>query len=83
MVSLCTIVPPCILVICNNPVYVHPHSKSVLMQAILADTEFLASNGIMDYSLLTCIDETTGELVVGIIGGCGIYACGQIFFTVG
>lgn len=38
------------------------------MQAILADTEFLAQNSIMDYSLLTCIHEDTGELVVGIIG---------------
>ena len=38
------------------------------MQAILADTEFLAQNAIMDYSLLTCIDDSTGELVVGIIG---------------
>lgn len=54
--------------ICNCPVYVYPHSKCVLMQAILADTEFLAKNSIMDYSLLTCIDEASGELVVGIIG---------------
>lgn len=53
---------------CCNPVYVHPHSKCVLMQAVLADTEFLAQNAIMDYSLLTCIDEDSGELVVGIIG---------------
>ena len=38
------------------------------MRAILADTEFLAENSIMDYSLLTCIDSSTGELVVGVIG---------------
>ena len=38
------------------------------MQAIIADTEFLEENTIMDYSLLTCIDSSTGELVVGIIG---------------
>ena len=38
------------------------------MQAILADTQFLASNSIMDYSLLTALDEDNGELVVGIIG---------------
>lgn len=54
--------------ICYSPVYVHPHSKSVLMQSVLTDTEFLAANAIMDYSLLTCIDETTEELVIGIIG---------------
>ena len=57
-------------VICQNPVYVYPHSKSILMQAIIADTEFLEENSIMDYSLLTCIDHSTGELVVGIIGEC-------------
>ena len=54
--------------ICYSPVYIHPHSKVVLMRAIQEDTEFLARNAIMDYSLLTCIDDQTGELVVGIIG---------------
>ena len=38
------------------------------MQSILADTQFLAANSIMDYSLLTALDEEKGELVVGIIG---------------
>ena len=38
------------------------------MQAIQEDTKFLSQNAIMDYSLLTCIDENTGELVIGIIG---------------
>ena len=54
--------------ICYSPVYVYPHSKAVLMRAIQEDTQFLAQNAIMDYSLLTCIDDRTGELVVGIIG---------------
>ena len=62
------VISPSHIVICYNPVYVYPHSKCVLMQAILADSEFLAQNSIMDYSLLTCIDEESGELVVGIIG---------------
>ena len=57
-----------LLAICHDPVYVHPHSKFVLMQAVFADSEFLAQNSIMDYSLLTCIDNTTGQLIVGIIG---------------
>lgn len=52
----------------NTPVYVWPHSKTVLMQAIQADTQFLATNSIMDYSLLTALDQENGELVVGIIG---------------
>ena len=51
-----------------TPVYIWPHSKAVLMQAILADTQFLANNSIMDYSLLAALDEENGELVVGIIG---------------
>ena len=54
--------------ICYSPVYVYSHSKSVLMAAIDNDTRFLAENSVMDYSLLTCIDEASGELVVGIIG---------------
>ena len=52
----------------SNPVYVWPHSKAVLMQAIINDTEFLSKNSIMDYSLLTALDKAKGELVVGIIG---------------
>ena len=63
--------------ICYSPVYVYPHSKAVLMRAIQEDTQFLAQNAIMDYSLLTCIDDQTGELVVGIIGGC-VYGGGGL-----
>ena len=66
--SLPPLSPSLSAVICQNPVYVYPHSKNILMQAIIADTEFLEENSIMDYSLLTCIDSSTGELVVGIIG---------------
>ena len=57
-----------VVVVYSNPVYVWPHTKAVLMQAIIADTLFLANNSIMDYSLLTGLDEEKGELVVGIIG---------------
>eukprot|EP00731_Ephydatia_muelleri_P004494 Em0002g670a len=53
--------------ICNTPVYVHRHSKHVLMQAISMDTQFLAENRVMDYSLLACVEDATGELVLGII----------------
>ena len=48
--------------------YVHPHSKRVLMSAISMDTQFLAENRVMDYSLLACVEDATGELVLGIIG---------------
>lgn len=53
---------------CDNPLYIQPHSKTVLMQAIQADTQFLASLSVMDYSLLVGLDESSKELVVGIIG---------------
>lgn len=46
------------------------------MRAIQEDTEFLAQNAVMDYSLLTCIDDQTGELVVGIIGELRLYWSG-------
>lgn len=49
-----------------------PHSKVVLVQAILADTLFLASNHIMDYSLLVALDKEKGEVVVGLIGRRGM-----------
>ena len=69
-VSLCLKVHTVYVSCSYSPVYVYPHSKAVLMRAIQEDTQFLAQNAIMDYSLLTCIDDQTGELVVGIIGGC-------------
>ena len=51
----------------DSPLYLHQHSKVVLMSAITRDTEFLASHLIMDYSLLIGVDESK-ELVIGIIG---------------
>lgn len=38
------------------------------MKAINNDVTFLASQSIMDYSLLVGLDESCQELVVGIIG---------------
>jgi 1-phosphatidylinositol-3-phosphate 5-kinase len=40
----------------------------VLTLAIEKDTQFLASQGVMDYSLLVGLDEQSKELVLGIIG---------------
>ena len=40
----------------------------MLIKAIQADTEFLSHNNVMDYSMLTGIDENNKELVLGIIG---------------
>lgn len=52
----------------DSPLYVYPHSKTVLNRAIEKDSEFLANNFVMDYSLLVGIDEGKKELVIGIIG---------------
>lgn len=57
-----------ILVSCESPLYVHPHSKIILSQAINDDAEFLSSQLVMDYSLLVGLDEDSNELVLGIIG---------------
>lgn len=53
--------------ICDNPLYIRNHSKSVLDRAIRRDTHFLSELGVMDYSLLVGFDETKQALVVGII----------------
>lgn len=50
-----------------HPLYVHVHSKRVLLEALQSDTDFLRSKGVMDYSLLVGIDKDHSEYVVGII----------------
>ncbi len=52
----------------DSPLYIRPHSKTVLTLAITSDTQFLSSNLVMDYSLLVGVEEDQGELVLGIIG---------------
>lgn len=51
----------------ESPLYIRSHSKTVLALAIDRDSRFLASNLVMDYSLLVGLDEVKKELVVGII----------------
>ncbi|XP_045464624.1 1-phosphatidylinositol 3-phosphate 5-kinase [Harmonia axyridis] len=52
---------------CDSPLYILPHSKAVLAAAIENDTDFLASQSVMDYSLLVGLDSEKKELVLGII----------------
>lgn len=52
----------------DNPLYIRSHCKSVLRAAIHSDAYFLSSHLIIDYSLLVGRDDTTDQLVVGIIG---------------
>ncbi|XP_033114727.1 1-phosphatidylinositol 3-phosphate 5-kinase-like [Anneissia japonica] len=54
-------------VMVDSPIYIRPHTKTVLARAVQNDSTFLASHFIMDYSLLVGIDDSTNELVVGII----------------
>uniref|UniRef100_A0A670YKD0 1-phosphatidylinositol 3-phosphate 5-kinase n=1 Tax=Pseudonaja textilis TaxID=8673 RepID=A0A670YKD0_PSETE len=51
----------------DNPLYIRSHSKAVLKASIHSDSYFLSSHLIIDYSLLVGRDDTTNELVVGII----------------
>nr|XP_034994231.1 1-phosphatidylinositol 3-phosphate 5-kinase isoform X3 [Zootoca vivipara] len=51
----------------DNPLYIRSHSKAVLKASIHSDSHFLSSHLIIDYSLLVGRDDTTDELVVGII----------------
>jgi 1-phosphatidylinositol-3-phosphate 5-kinase len=51
----------------ENPIYVRPHTKFVLMQAIDNDSCFLSSYCVMDYSLLCGFDQSSGEVWVGMI----------------
>lgn len=52
---------------CDRPLYIRPHSKTVLALAINNDTQFLSSQLVMDYSLLVGVDDDAKHLVVGII----------------
>uniref|UniRef100_A0A452R0A7 1-phosphatidylinositol 3-phosphate 5-kinase n=1 Tax=Ursus americanus TaxID=9643 RepID=A0A452R0A7_URSAM len=51
----------------DNPLYIRSHSKAVLRASIRSDAHFLSSHLIIDYSLLVGRDDTSNELVVGII----------------
>eukprot|EP01135_Chromosphaera_perkinsii_P001317 Nk52_evm44s164 gene=Nk52_evmTU44s164 len=51
----------------ESPLFLRPHSKTVLKRCIWNDTLFLCNLQVMDYSLLVGIDETNKQLVIGII----------------
>ncbi|KAM0747524.1 SAICAR synthase-like protein, partial [Meredithblackwellia eburnea MCA 4105] len=46
---------------------IYSHSKTLLRDALLNDSQFLAKCGNIDYSLLVGVNDTTHELVVGLI----------------
>ncbi|XP_042381807.1 putative 1-phosphatidylinositol-3-phosphate 5-kinase FAB1C isoform X2 [Zingiber officinale] len=51
----------------TKPIFLGGKAKREMERAIWNDTSFLASIGVMDYSLLVGVDETQNELVIGII----------------
>ncbi|KAH7656449.1 1-phosphatidylinositol-3-phosphate 5-kinase protein [Dioscorea alata] len=51
----------------TSPIFVGNKAKRLLERAVWNDTSFLASIGVMDYSLLVGVDEENHELVLGII----------------
>uniref|UniRef100_A0A3P8ZKM4 1-phosphatidylinositol 3-phosphate 5-kinase n=1 Tax=Esox lucius TaxID=8010 RepID=A0A3P8ZKM4_ESOLU len=51
----------------DNPLYIRAHCKAILRAAIHSDAYFLSSHLIIDYSLLVGRDDTTDQLVLGII----------------
>ncbi|KAI8918465.1 hypothetical protein DFJ77DRAFT_455645 [Powellomyces hirtus] len=59
----------------------HGHSKKILMDSIINDTQFLASSNIMDYSLLVGINDARKELVVGIVDFIGPYTWYKVLET--
>jgi 1-phosphatidylinositol-3-phosphate 5-kinase len=57
-----------ILVAYKSPLFVREQSKKLLRMSLFNDTLFLEKLNVMDYSLVVGVDETTNELVVGIVG---------------
>uniref|UniRef100_A0A8C0F8F6 1-phosphatidylinositol 3-phosphate 5-kinase n=1 Tax=Bubo bubo TaxID=30461 RepID=A0A8C0F8F6_BUBBB len=63
----------------DNPLYIRSHCKAVLRASIHSDSQFLSSHLIIDYSLLVGRDDTSNELVVGIIGKLSsVFSCFQL-----
>lgn len=56
-----------IRITCDCPLYIRAKSKKILMEAIDKDSNFLASNSVMDYSLLVGVDKDNMKLILGII----------------
>jgi len=47
------------------------HSRTLLLDAVSNDVEFLSSNGNIDFSLLVGVDDEANTLVVGLIDTLG------------
>ncbi|GAA5894532.1 hypothetical protein JCM8208_006266 [Rhodotorula glutinis] len=57
----------------EGQLYIYPHSKALLRDALANDVRFLSDNGGIDFSLLVGVDDTHQELVVGLIDTLGVF----------
>ncbi|KZT58410.1 hypothetical protein CALCODRAFT_468352 [Calocera cornea HHB12733] len=55
------------------PVYVTPHSRLVVREAIRSDAAFLTSANIMDYSMLLGVDDQDHTIACGLVDTIGSY----------
>ena len=51
----------------GSALYLHPHARYLLQQALENDTDFFLGANIIDYSLLVGVDDANGQLVMGIV----------------
>lgn len=58
----------------RNATLINTHSNAILQHAIRADSDFLARNLIMDYSLLLGLDEERCQLVCGLVDTIGSFS---------
>ncbi|VDO29958.1 unnamed protein product [Haemonchus placei] len=66
----------------NKQLYIYPHAKAALNQAISNDSHFLSSQHVMDYSLLVGVDETNGELILGIVDYMRTYTLDKVMLFI-
>ena len=62
---------------------VHSHTKSTIMEALKSDSQFLAEQNIMDYSLLIGVDNKKKELIIGIIDAIGAFTIAKFIESAG
>ncbi|GAA5986930.1 hypothetical protein JCM10908_000958 [Rhodotorula pacifica] len=57
----------------QSQLLIRPHSKALLREALANDVKFLSEQGNIDFSLLCGVDDSRGELIVGLIDILGVY----------
>ncbi|GAA5892559.1 uncharacterized protein JCM6883_007397 [Sporobolomyces salmoneus] len=57
----------------RSQLLLYPHSRTLLLNSISNDVEFLSTNGNIDFSLLVGVDDTKCTLLVGLIDTLGVF----------